>query len=424
MSIGCGKKADEEPLAAPPITQPQTANIQEELNKQEILCGTDSTCPVSLAKIVIVDKDKMKFCTGFLTKEDVIVTASSCLPERLRIKDISCEKDIFFFFAEANAKALRVGCKKILEVSQLEGKEAFLWRSDVAYIQIERKVERKLLTTISTGMNNMDKFYMWSIDQIDAHQGVIRKSDACKSIHNSYFNPLANDQSSPVMLLAGCQFSDGNGGAPVFDYRGKVRGILSRPVDKAEIDEVVSMRILEKPLTHLVHVSNFACLRLFPDQDVLNEDECNKNLDLSGHDLGQIEIINEANLFREPIKKIEHSLNEKNRYMKMEVELIASEDAYDIKVYPKCFKNVAKWVREFNNNKPFTFNIELPDMKIKKSMSEYGKISTLEIPKTPIPTNFQFKPSILRNTKKATVFVWANGPTVKYENMPECDSLL
>ena len=108
----------------------------------------------------------------------------------------------------------------------------------------------------------------------------------------------------------------------------------------------------------------------------------------------------------------------------MEVELIASEDAYDIKVYPKCFKNVAKWVREFNNNKPFTFNIELPDMKIKKSMSEYGKISTLEIPKTPIPTNFQFKPSILRNTKKATVFVWANGPTVKYENMPECDSLL
>lgn len=426
LALGCGKKADEESAKAPPYTKPQISDIAEELNKQELFCaGADHTCPSYLTKIAILNKDKLKFCTGFLTENDVVVTASSCLPERLRVRDMACGEDIYFFFAESNEKPSRIGCKKILEVTQLEGKEPFLWRSDIAYIQLEKDVRRKTVSPNRSGMNDMDKFYIWSIDQIDAHQGIIRKSEDCKSIHNSYFNPLANNQSSPVMTIAGCEFNEGNGGSPVFDYRGKVRGILSKPVDKAEIDEVISMRILERPLKQLAHVSNLACAPLYPEQDVLDEDECNKKLDINTYDLGQREMINEANLFKASIQKIEHGLNEKNRYLKMSVELIAADDAYSVNVFPKCFKNVSKWIGEFNNNKPFTFNIELPDMKIKKSMNEYGRIFALETGKDAVPTNFQFKPSILRNTKQATVFVWATGPTRTFPNLSEnCGSLL
>jgi hypothetical protein len=227
------------------------------------------------------------------------------------------------------------------------------------------------------------------------------------------------------MMLAGCEFSNGNGGAPVLDYRGKVRGILSKPVSKADIDEVVSMRILEKPLKQMAHVSNLACATLYPEQDVLNEDECSKKLDITSFDLGQKEMINEANLFKTSIQKLEHAVNEKNRYLKMAIELKPIDDAYNVVVFPKCFKNVSKWIGEFNNSKPFTFNIELPEMKIKMAMNEYGRIFAAESGKASIPTNFQFKPSILKNTKQATVFVWADGPTRTFPNLSEnCGSLL
>ena len=427
LSLGCGKKADEEKTQTPGYTNPEISDTELELSKQELFCGgTDSACPSYLTKVVILDKNKFKFCTGFLTDDNVVVTASSCLPERLRIKEIGCEGDIFFFFAQSNEKPLKVGCQKILEVSQLNSKEPYLWRSDIAYIQMDKNVYRRNVSPSRSGMDDMDKFYAWSIDQIDEYQGIIRKSENCQSIHNSYFNPLAVNQSSPVMLMAGCEFSEGNGGSPIFDYRGRVRGLISRPVAKAQIDEVISMRILERSLKSLAHVSNFACAPIYPEQDVLNEDECNKKLDINSYDMGQSNLINEANLFKTSIQRVEHTLNEKNRYLKMSVELTAvADESYHLTVVPKCFKNVSNWIGEFNNTKPFTFNLELPEMNIKKSMNEFGRILAKETLRNSTPTNFQFKPSILRNTKEATVFVWAEGPTRTFQNLSEnCGSLL
>ena len=427
LTLSCGKKTDEEQLKTPRYTNQEVTDTELELSRQELFCGgTDSVCPSYLTKVVILDKNKLTFCTGFLTDNDVVVTASSCLPDRLRINDMACNGDIFFFFAQSNEKPLRLGCQKILEVSQLGAKEPFLWRSNIAYIQMDKNVSRRTVSPNRSGMDDMDKFYIWSIDQIDEYQGIIRKSENCQTVHNSYFNPLAVNQSSPVMLMAGCEFSEGNGGSPIFDYRGKVRGIVSQPVAKAQIDEVVSMRILEKPLKPLMHVSNYACAPIYPEQDVLNEDECNKKLDINSYDMGQGSLINEANLFKTSIQRVEHSLNEKNRYLKMSVELTATPDeAYHLTVVPKCFKNVSNWIGEFNNSKPFTFNLELPEMKIKKSMNQYGRIFAMETLRNSTPTNFQFKPSILRNTKEATVFVWDEGPTRTFQNLSEnCGSLL
>lgn len=434
LSLGCGKKVDEENPVVPQRPNPQVDDIELELSKQELLCAgadrtnPDNSCPSYLTKVVVLHKDKLKFCTGFLTKDDVVVTASSCLPEKLRFKNVPCDKDVFFFFEEDNQKPTRIGCKNIQEVSHLEGKEPFLWRNDIAYIQMDKKIKRRSVTILRNGMNDMDpQLSIWSIDQIDAYQGVIHKSNECKPIHNSYFNPLATNQSSPVMTVAGCKFSNGNSGSPIVDLRGKVRGIVSKPVDQAEIDEVVAMRILERDrdLKPMIHATNFACAPLFPDQDVLSETECNKRLEISLYDLGQREMINETTLFKPLIQKIEHSLNEKNRYLKMAIELTDASEGYNVVVYPKCFKNVSKWIGEFNNNKPFTFNNEIPELKIEKKMNEFGIIFAKEVGKVFIPTNFQFKPSILRSSKKATVFMWAKGPTRTFENLPEtCESLL
>lgn len=98
FTLGCGKKADEEGSEKPRYTEPQIADLDLELSKQELFCGgSEYNCPSYLTKIAIVYKDKLKFCTGFLTQDNVVATASSCLPEALRAQDAVCEKDIFSF---------------------------------------------------------------------------------------------------------------------------------------------------------------------------------------------------------------------------------------------------------------------------------------------------------------------------------------
>ncbi len=115
LCLSCGKKVDEEKSPKPRVVQPQLTDIELELSKQEVFCAADRTCPPYLTKIVVHNKNKLSSCTGFLISEDVVATASSCLPDTLRFEGMSCEKDLFFFFGVEGGKPLRVGCSKILK---------------------------------------------------------------------------------------------------------------------------------------------------------------------------------------------------------------------------------------------------------------------------------------------------------------------
>jgi hypothetical protein len=225
--------------------------------------------------------------------------------------------------------------------------------------------------------------------------------------------------------MGGCDYIAGNSGAPIFDYRGKVRGVVSSPVDPKEINEVLATHMLDKPLKKLMHVSNFACAPTIPDEEVANENECSKILDYNAYDVARHEMINESNLFKTSIQKIELAANEKNRYLKFSVKLVLSDETYQAFVYPKCFKNVSKWINSLSNSRPYTFTMDLPDVTLKKYMNEFGRIIPQEIYKESISTNFQFKPSLLRSNRQANVYMWAQGPTTTFQNLQEnCGSLL
>lgn len=426
LCLSCGKKQKETGGSNPPVRNPQTSELDLLLNKQELLCADERGCPKFLTKIAVLEYDKLRFCTGFMTENNIVATATSCLPDYLRLDGQPCSKDVFFFFQNGNEKPVRVGCKEVLKSSRIEGNEAFLWRSNVTYLLMEEAQEDRRPPVIARkqGMKDQEKLYTWSIDQIDENQGIIKKSDDCISAHNTYFNPLSGNEASPVVTMGNCEFSDGNSGSPVFDYRNRVRGMISRPVSKAALNEAISLRMLERPLHSLVHVSNFACAPMIPEQEVMDETECSKKLTINLHDSAQIEMISD-NILKPLTQKLEQSMNAKSNYMKFGVKLEIVGDYYETLVYPRCFKDVTSWIGEFTNNKPVTSTFDVPETLLRKIMDPFGRVRANEIVKGKNTTYFQFYPKFLRTIdpeikkRRTTVFVWSDGPTTTYRNVTD-----
>lgn len=437
--VACGKKAQESESIDGRYVNPTLPEIEVELSKQELFCGSDDkSCPNFLAKVAVLNRGSWKYCTGFLIEDDVLVTASNCLPESLKERDASCAGNVTAFFGELRGKPLRVACDRVIESSVNSASQPYLWRSDVAYLKLQKKVRRKNISPSRLGMDDMDKFYTWSIDQIDRFQGIIRKTENCQAIHRSFLNPLSEKNSSPMMTLSGCEFSNGNSGSPVMDYRGRVRGVISAPVHASVIKGANDLRISEVPLDDkkFMYVSNYACSPTYPHEAVLDEYECSKPLDMDAYKRNQNSMSDSAQIFKPSILKVESFINNVNRnmYVKLLIQPTLDEEEFlQLKIQPVCYKNVSTWIGTFPSNpKSFSFGLEAPRVKIKKVMNEYGKIFVKEVTSpNAIKLSFEFNPRVLRNVRTeapshiANLNVWTDGEYSFYQNFTNsCPSLL
>jgi hypothetical protein len=424
---GCGKKSNEGKKVSRLPADPVTNEWDQRLEKQELICGTRG-CPSYLAKLAIIDNNKLRFCTGFLIKSNVVVTASSCLPEYLRngdrftesMDEQDCKKEISFFFYESNSRPKRVSCKKVKKASALVGKEPFLWNSDVAFLEIDETLPRKILGLTRSGLPNFTEHTIWSVDQIDDYQGIIQKKEKCESVFSSYLNPFADNKISPVMTIAGCSYAEGNSGAPII-FDGKLRGIVSRPAGQKSIDEANALKISEKPLKNILYASNYACAPSLSGQDVADDTECFKEMSIHSYDLVRKEMLSETKLFKEILRKLELSYNELNPYFQLSVTLTENAEGSRVGMAPKCFKKSNEWLRNFSNNSYSNSHLDTADLTLKRSMDEYGRISAKEINKGHKTTSLQFRPKDLRNLNTADVYMWVeNSPSTKFPLVPLC----
>ncbi len=422
VTMSCGKKA-QEASESNPYVNPQVPELEAQLEKQELFCGGGvSSCPSYLAKIAVAVDGKLKYCTGFLVADDVLATASSCLPEKLRVKSTSCSKDVFVFFAKSREKPTMVNCSEVLEASNFQAKEPHLRRNDVAYLKLSQSMmKNRIITPQRKGMKDSDEFYTWAVDQIDAYQGIIRKSDNCKAIHHSYFNPLSVHDSSPVVTLAGCKFSYGNSGAPIIGYRDGVRGVTSLPVDEVEIATVKAMGILERELRPMFHVSNYACAPMYPDEAIINDNECSIALDISSYKSAQKDLLDEAKMFGPYINELLADINResRNKYLKLMIKMVKEEDSYNLSIYPECYKNVSSWINTLDS-KSFSFNVVYPETFVSITMTEFGKTRVTKETIGNSKMSFEFNPRILRTIRangaprRAGLNTWLNGNYNEY----------
>lgn len=381
LLVACGKKTQTEQSPVETTRQNQT-EIDSFLSKQVVSCDENQACPSYVAKIVVIQGSKHKFCTGVLIDESTIATSASCLPSLLRLNGQDCSLDLFFFFPKtSNREAERVGCSRVVQVSDLEGTNPNYWRDDVAFLKLQRSLPTRRQATISReGVGNNKAFTTWMVEQLgDNYTGIIRQS-VCTSVHNSYVNPLSSNLSSPNLIFADCLVPNGGTGAPLIDNRGKMRALVSDALDKNIRSSIESSGLLFSALSPILHASNFACAATPQDDTVLDEKECAKDLTVAKLEELLENMFKPENIFNAEVffpgvkKKLEASLSAANSFLKFGVNPILNKDGAvtGVETYPKCFKPIKSWINDVNRGNTQTHSFVHPQTLFRPAIDSNG----------------------------------------------------
>lgn len=426
---GCGKKVGLKEVNNE-VERPTQTQIDTYLSQQDVNCEPNRACPNYIAKLVIVNGESFKFCTGFLINDKTIATSSSCLPGLLRLQGQDCGRDIFFFFPKtSNRPAQKATCKRVISASVVDGKDPLMWRDDVAYLELNSSIFYRRQANISRdGLQNNREYTTWMIDQQDGSSALVKRIN-CNAIHGSYINPLAANESSPNMIFGNCPITRGGAGAPLLDNRGKVRGMISKGMDSGLRNYLVNTGMLLNPLSEIGHGTNFACAMVPGDIDVLDEKECYKDLNYNIVDRLRGEMVSTKYLFSELRKNYEDSIQSISSKMKLGVKLLPNGDIYETEIFPKCFRPLDGWLDQLSSNRnTYVDSLSFPVKSFRRAMDSFGRILAITLESEEKEISMQFSLKTLRNTKKSSILIWANGEDQNvrtYNNMTEnCESLL
>jgi hypothetical protein len=408
--VGCGKNQDKNKSGVQRDQDEITREIERVVAKQTIECARNADCPEAIAKVVVVDGDKIRTCTGFLVSTGVVATSSSCLTLGLRISEHRCSGEIITFFPKIGAKpARRMECESIISASQIVGSNPTNWRSDIAYYKLKDSIGRRPLFMSREGAFEGKSVRAWKVDMLNDFEAVIT-SQSCSIVHGSYINPLAETPFSPQLMLSGCDFNKGNRGSPILSGNRWI-GLFSQFVDRDLISYIESTGLLQNGLKPLLHASNAVCLPSpFDDEDTTpDEVECSKLISDRVIDEKRSLMLNSSNLFKMMISKVQSYLEKVRPYLKWDVKTFNRDGlgALGIEFKPRCFVNVKDWIRTFSGDRRVIYSFEQPEYLLKISFDQNAKIQPLELEEKLTKFFVQFSVKELQAPAKSSyVYVW------------------
>lgn len=428
-AVGCGKEAKVNERAPVVEREPVESEMEAELQKQSVVCDNGLSCPGSIAKVVIVDKlnrKKLKFCTGVLVNGVTLATSSSCLTEGLRASgDASrCERDVHVFFPRFGiSPAQRVKCKGMIFSSPLAGKDASLWRNDIAYIDLDVNPDdmrgRRYARLSREGIEDRKFLTLWKVDADNGDVGVIRR-DECQALSKSYVNPLSDTQFSPVISMVGCAFKDGNTGGILMGPGQKWRGLLSQPLAPEMEDFLTrqSGRMIE-PLAPIVHVSNGACLPSVIDSDTPTERDCFKDLNMTQMNRRRADILGTTAPFETVRQEIIEEFNKTRSYFKWDVELIKDESqgTYSVLASPRCMNPLDGWIgRVGRRESKFVYSMTLPDWSLSLGFDRGSRLVSRADESQKQKIYVQFSPKQANESGRTYIYVWRQNENTRVFN--------
>ncbi len=420
----CGKKVEDgnKGSGSQRYDIPVSSDLDQTLQEQQLSCEPGSVCPNYMGLVNVVEKGKIRSCTGFLVARDIMATSASCLPSILRLAEQDCSKDVHFYFAgmTSREKTVRVACKKVLGSSDLKGSSPVRWRDDVAYLKIDGDMlYRRNLYFSRQGFEDQKTYQAWYVSKVDDKTFFIKKN-TCKNIQASYINPFASSISSPNILLSDCELDASASGAPLLDKRGQVRGVVSNPMDNQIADYLSKTGLLAKPLSKIYHGTSFACAPTIYDSQVLDEVECLKDMSQLTLDEERFKLLNPRDFFDRSIPDLEKMVNKLSNYLFFKVRLFGEGDEKQMGFEPVCFRPLKDWINNVENTSALVTDFTFPTYKVKKALDSYGRlIANVSNDEKPIKYHIQFNVRNLKRYANSKVFFWNDVFNTNYPRITE-----
>jgi hypothetical protein len=353
--------------------KPTPTSLLRFIEKQKVECEDEFFCPESVAKLVVVDRETIRYCTGTLIDGKTMVTSSSCLTPSLRIPELDCSENIFILFPRTHIRpAMRAKCDKVtISDSNNSSTDPALWRSDFTFFKLQERVPRKPMRYSRRGMSEGSPYVAWKVDYETDTDGILR-SETCYPVFHSYANPFGSKRSSPMIPVADCEYLEGNAGSPLINSKGSMVGLYSERLDKTVGTFILNSDILSEPMANIHHVANMSCVKTPKDlATYIYDSECNKDINVNQLDRLRSRIISSRSVHQSNMNFIKKELEEPIKYFKWDVHFVpnARRNAFEAHVKrPKCFYDIDKWVWEFTRLgriRTFAFiNVDYPRYRL------------------------------------------------------------
>lgn len=250
-----------------------TGGVKEGLGHRfipRIECGKDG-CNKSVVLIIstpVKGAPGVARCSGFLTDNDVVVTAAHCIPEDLLKGDGACFSRMAAVFPNGNRL---IECKRIL----FAGERSTDFFPDVAAIQLMHSVTEKPLQISRDGFSLDEDVRVVTMVMNKSRAGEAAQSVKSCTTRNPDvgLNLSFKSKGFRTVKLNDCPLQPGNSGSPVFSRDGKVKGVA---VMTAPPHLKHSAFFHQGEAQRYSYVQNLSCYNFPPyDGEILDSrDEC------------------------------------------------------------------------------------------------------------------------------------------------------
>ena len=352
----CAKKLEEEKdtdIGRTPRNQASVdPDIQSFFRTQIAYCEED--CHPAVAKLVVYDRGNVEYCTATLISKNVLVTSANCLFRNLRVPHISCVNNIFAIFPSTGyyTKSSAM-CDEVLSASLNVGYgDPALWKGDFAFIKLREPVDRRPVDISRNGLKEGEAYLSYRMDFL-SDTIAKQEKEVCKPLFNTYANPFAQNVNSPMIPVSDCSFKEGNMGAPLFNVKGQLAGLLSSKMDEGLSTYVNDNDIMAEEMASIQHASNFACadVPLSWERSFSSDKECFKKIDITRLDRLRSKLLNSMEIHEENMAAIEAEVEKPSKYFKWDLKFYSDRRASTLEAHygmPKCFFDIESWIAEFS----------------------------------------------------------------------------
>ncbi len=348
LLVSCGKKTENIARDKSSRQERSEAPISREIIKQQkLICHDANKCPEFLTKLVIIDRNQLKYCAGTLIAGNKIVTSASCLPRRFRIPHLNCSDLISAVFTDGSI----VRCNKILHSDNNLYKEPALWRNDFVVFDLKKQVDIEPARISTQGLKDEFDYTSWKLVHGDDGESKILK-DRCTISHKNYLNPFASSDLSPMHVATDCSLNGQTQGSPLM-VGNFLAGIYSQEMGRKMYSYLKLKGLQTTQEQEYFHITNTACSRFLNRNRSYRHSYCEPALStlyldkLRANLLGSSELIHANN-----IRRIKESLNLREKYFKWKVQFVANEakEKFEISLgRPFCVSEPGKWIGEYRS---------------------------------------------------------------------------